>query len=263
MMADFNNCFLDLEYFYYRHATPNWCIESSVTDFIDFTYILGGSAVYSVDRQKFAAEEGTLLCLPPGVLRSATSNNPAKFECYAVNFHLIGPDGQAAPSAHLPLPILSSPGTHSDIISLYRRLNQEYSARRAGYVMRTRGLFMLILQRFMDILVYEVDSYNFDPRVKQAIETITTKYADNLTIGAAAAAFGLNPVYFGALFKRQTGVSYREYLNNVRCNQAEDLLRSGVFNVSDVAQMCGFNDVFYFSRLFKQVKGVPPSYFKS
>jgi AraC-like DNA-binding protein len=261
---DFDNCIPDLEYFFYRNSTPAWCIEPSVTHFIDFTYVLGGSAVYNVDGQKLSVKEGDLLCLPPGVHRSATSSAPARFECYAANFHLLSPVGNpVAPAEGVPLPPLSSPGMHSDVVSLYRRLTQEYSARRTGYVMRTRGLFMLILQRFMEILVYAVDSFQFDPRVRQAIETITEHYPEALSIAGVSEGFGLNPVYFGALFKRQTGTSFREYLNNVRCNAAEDFLRGGTYNVSDVAQMCGFNDVFYFSRLFKQVKGVPPSYFKS
>jgi AraC-like DNA-binding protein len=37
------------------------------------------------------------------------------------------------------------------------------------------------------------------------------------------------------------------------------MLRSGEYNVTEVSGACGFNDVFYFSKAFKQSRGVAPS----
>ena len=159
----------------------------------------------------------------------------------------------------MPLPILSKVGIYGDIISEYRRLNEYWLSRTKGYEMRTRAQFMMVLQKFMAILVYDVDTYNLDSRIKRAIRYITDNYAQPLAIATVADAVALNPVYFGALFKKETHMTFRDYLNTVRLNQAEDMLRARKYNVTEVAQSCGFSDVFYFSRLFKKYKGVPPS----
>ena len=253
---EFNNTIPDIEYFNYRQGTPDWHIEQTKIHFTDLTYITGGRAVYTINHQKIQVEKGDLLCIPSGSLRDAGSSNAGHFECFAANFVMRGFSNEEIP---VPLPILSHVGNHSDIISQYRKLYEEYVSRSPGYIMRTRARFMLILQRFMDILIYAVDTHRFDPRVKQAIIYITDNYAEHLTIAEVAAQVSLNPVYFGALFKKETGVTFRDYLNTVRLNQAEDMLRAGRLNVSEVAASCGFADVFYFSRLFKKYKGIPPS----
>ncbi|MCL2385970.1 MAG: AraC family transcriptional regulator [Defluviitaleaceae bacterium] len=252
----FKNSIPTVDYFNHRISTPDWMIEYKRTNYIDMTYIVGGQATYTINRQKVLVEEGDLLCIPTGSERSATSSDPAKFECYAANFNLFTLTGE---ETTVPLPVHSKVGIHNDLISHYRKLNEEFLSKTQGYEMRVRARFMLVMQRFMEILVYEVDTYQFDPRVKQAIRYITENYAEHLTISAVASSVSLNPVYFGTLFKRETRVTFRDYLNTIRINQAEDLLRAGKMNVTEVAQHCGFTDVFYFSRLFKKHKGIPPS----
>jgi len=259
-LDDFTDAIPTIDYFSNRNNTPGWHIEHGCIDFIDLTYVTRGQAVYTIDQQRFLVEEGDLLCIPKGSERVAMSENPNNFECFAANFTLKTLCGR---EAEVPLPLTSNVGIYTDIVSLYRKLNEDYVSRNPGYLMRVRARFMLILQRFMEMLVYDVDTYQFDPRVKQAIRFITDNYAEHLTISAVASAVSLNPVYFGTLFKKETRITFRDYLNTVRLNQAEEMLRTGKWNVTEVASHCGFTDVFYFSRLFKKHKGVPPSSIQS
>jgi len=253
---NFDNSVPSVEYFNNRHSTADWRIEQDRTDFIDLTYIIRGQATYYVDKQKIVVEEGDLLCIPVGSQRSAKSDNPADFECFAVNFTLHADTGE---EIAVPLPLISNVGIHRDVISHFLKINEDWLTRHQGYSMRIRAHLMLILQRFLAMLVYDSNHYQFDPRVKQAIRFLTEKYAEHLTISQVAEVVSLNPVYFGALFKKETQTTFRDYLNSIRLNHAEDMLRTGKWNVTEVAQNCGFTDVFYFSRLFKKYKGIPPS----
>ena len=253
----FDNAIPTLGYFSNRINTPNWEIEPAITDFIDLTYVLRGQAIYTINAQEVHVAEGDVLCIPKNSQRAAVSKNPTEFECFAANFLLHNmPTGE---EVDVPLPLISNVGIHNDVITLYRRLNESWLSRQPGYTMVYRANLMLILHRFMSMLVYDVNAHHFDLRVKQAIRYITDNYADCLTISEVAEAVSLNPVYFGALFKKETNTTFRDYLNTIRLNQAEDMLRVGKWNVTEVAQNCGFTDVFYFSRLFKKYKGVPPS----
>jgi len=255
-LGKFDEAVPTLEYFNDRNNTPNWQIAETCIKFIDITYITKGQATYIVNDEKIDAEAGDLLCIPKGSVRAARSADSLQFECFATNFQLQTLGGG---EIDMPLPLISKVGIHGDIISDYRRLKEHWLSRTNGYEMRARAQFMLVLQKFMAILVYDVDTYNFDSRVKKAIRYITDNYAEPLTIAAVAEAVSLNPVYFGALFKKETRTTFRDYLNTVRLNQAEDMLRTRKLNVTEVAQNCGFSDVFYFSRLFKKYKGLPPS----
>jgi AraC-like DNA-binding protein len=253
----FNEAIPSLQYFNNRTNTPNWQIEPAETDFVDLTYVIRGEAIYTINGQKIIAGEGDVLCIPKNSRRAAVSEDPSRFECFAANFFMR--NSFTNEEIDVPLPLIFNVGIQNEVITLYRRLNENWLSRNSGYAMRVRAYLMLILQWFMAMAVYDVTTYQYDSRVRKAVRYITDNYANSLTVAEVAEAVSLNPVYFGALFKKETNKTFRDYLNTVRLHQAEDMLRVGKWNVTEVAQNCGFSDVFYFSRLFKKYKGVPPS----
>jgi YesN/AraC family two-component response regulator len=73
---------------------------------------------------------------------------------------------------------------------------------------------------------------------------------------------GLNASYFSKLFKNETGESYTDYLNRVRVEGSKQLLSQSNFSLVDIAQLVGFNDQSYFTKMFKKVEGVSPGKFR-
>jgi AraC-like DNA-binding protein len=66
------------------------------------------------------------------------------------------------------------------------------------------------------------------------------------------------------MFKKEMKLSPLEYLNKLRMKNAEKLLismRSNEYTMAEIAQMCGFEDPLYFSRVFKKYCGCAPSVF--
>ena len=257
---DFDNMVPTIEYFVHRNNTPNWKIIPSRISFNDITYVIGGQAVYNIDGQEIFVKEGDLLCVPKNSFRYAISPTlPHLYDCFSINFQM---QTLGAGDSLVPLPLYSHIGIHTDIISKYKKLNETWLMRQAGYQMRGKALFLLILHRYMEMLIYNKDALQLDFRIDTAIRYIISHYTKPLTVSKVAEVVSLNPVYFGNLFKRVTGITFRDYLNMVRLNQAEDMLRTGEYNVTESALRCGFTDVFYFSRLFKKNKGVVPSSIK-
>ena len=225
-------------------------------DFVDITYVVAGEAEYMIDHAPHRVSAGDLICIPKWAHRSAISFPERPMECYCVNGQVFEP---GIGDAVLPLPLVSHIGLHQDIIDLFRDLNAAWLLRDPCGGLQVRALYMMILYRFCQIILYKDVGIAYDARVQKALRHMLDHYGDPLTVQAMAKMLGLSTLYFGSLFKRETGFSFRQYLSSIRLNHAEDMLGSGEYNVNEVAIACGFSDVFYFSRVFKENRGIAPS----
>jgi AraC-like DNA-binding protein len=224
----------------------------------DITYIIKGNAQYIIDETTYNLGPGDLLYLPAGCVRSAITYPDRLMQCFSVNFNLKSLEGGGA--VNLPLPTVTHLGHRNDLISYFHELAFTWTDQYPGYTLKTTGIFLLILSRLLELAVYNIDSEAGDYRIRKVTRYITKHYAENLSVKKMAALAGLDSDYFGALFKRETGNTLNQYLIKTRIRNAENMLRSGEYSqIGKVAEQCGYADVYYFSKQFKAVMGIPPS----
>ncbi len=256
MAENYDDIVMDIGYYNHRRCTPTWKVEESVINFVDITYVIKGIGTYTINSTSYTVTSGDLLCIPKGSKRSATVIPEDLMECFCTNGNVFNLNGD---EVTLPFPVVTHIGVHQDIISLYRDLNAAWLLRDPGYHMKVRALLLMILQRYFQLIVYQNDTSTVDKRINRVLRYMIDHYAEPLTVQSMAEFSGLSAVYFGSFFQNETGVPFRQYLTSIRLNHAEDMLHSGEYNVSEVAAACGFSDIFYFSKVFKESRGVPPS----
>lgn len=107
------------------------------------------------------------------------------------------------------------------------------------------------------------------PVTQKIIEDIEKNYADqSFSVEDCLSKLPLNYDYVRKLFKKETGVTPHEYLVSKRMERAQALLLGGITNrysnysVSQIAELCGFSEPLYFSRVFKKYFGVSPTEYK-
>ena len=92
--------------------------------------------------------------------------------------------------------------------------------------------------------------------VKQYIDRYFTDAS--LTLNTVSQKFAYNPKYLSGAFKKMMRVSFTEYLTERRLQYAAQLIRNGMSNVGNLAEMCGYADGMYFSKVFKKKFGLSP-----
>lgn len=92
--------------------------------------------------------------------------------------------------------------------------------------------------------------------VFQAMDYIRAHYS-NISLADVAGVVGLSPAYFSSLFKKETGLSYTNYLNRIRISESKRLLRQEG-SIAEIALMVGYSDQSYFSNVFRKCEGVTP-----
>ena len=253
---EFNDIVVDIGYYNHRIYTPSWVIDERVTPFVDVTYVVAGEAEYTVEGVCHTVHTGDLICVQKGCRESAFTNPDNPIECYSVNGSMLNLSGR---EIVIPFPLVSYIGIRQDIIALYQELNAAWLLRDPGYKAKARAIYMLILQRYYQLIWHSDYQSNYDKRIKRVLQHVIDHYREPLSVAKMAKMTKLSPLYFGSFFKRETGQTFRQYLTSIRLNQAENMLNSGVHKVSEVAAECGFSDVFYFSKVFKERRGIMPS----
>lgn len=251
----YNTLYPQVGYFNFRRGGPDWKYAPTVIDFHDLSYVVGGSTVLAGDVGEIQVEAGDLIYLPPGTFRTGHSTGQS-VEIFALNF-LLDETGYPPPEK-LPLPPVTHIGVRPDMMKLYQELFRVWMQRPQGYPLMVRAYCELIIAKVMEIAVYKNPLQSADLRIQRLIQYITEHYAEPLSLSDLAEKLHLSPVYLSTLFHRDMGVPLKKYINQIRVNNAENLLINKVCNVSEAAEASGFADVAYFSRTFTKMKGYNP-----
>jgi len=97
-----------------------------------------------------------------------------------------------------------------------------------------------------------------DYRAEYACRYVLAHFQENINRDKMAEMVNLSPGYFSNLFRAEVGMSFSDYLIQVRIENAKSLLRRFDLSVEAISKQCGFNSLAHFSRTFKERCGLSP-----
>lgn len=98
--------------------------------------------------------------------------------------------------------------------------------------------------------------------IRRIADYIGEHLQDHMTVKQLAEQFHLNASYLSVLFKKETGRTISDFVQEARMNKAKDLLRDPGIKVYEVAEQVGFQTAAYFAYLFKKVTGTTPQEYR-
>jgi YesN/AraC family two-component response regulator len=101
--------------------------------------------------------------------------------------------------------------------------------------------------------------------IEQVLRYINEAYKEsNISANIIADKLSITPQYFSKIFNEYVGVSFPDYINNVRMEKAKELLLSSdKLNISSIYEMVGYNNRSYFTSSFTKKYGISPGRFRS
>ena len=234
----------------------------------------GGGCEFRLPYRAFDLRSGDILLIPPGMphKEKACSKNGCPFRNFVLTTSLREATFHMAAGASEP----SVPWVARRIVlrnaDFYFHLNQTLAVLRsgepesAGGGLRGHLLAALLLQLRRELDILPEKSPEPEPHPRLSLKTrLAKKYIDaNFPsrfpdVPEIARAANCSPNYLSGLFRRETGMTIKEYVNALKFDYARKMLETGRFNVSEVAGSCGFNDISYFARKFRERFGLKPS----
>ncbi|MEG2324400.1 MAG: helix-turn-helix domain-containing protein [Anaerovoracaceae bacterium] len=98
--------------------------------------------------------------------------------------------------------------------------------------------------------------------IGKAVDYINEFYSKSLTLASTAKAMHTNSSYLSSLFKKEMGISFSQYLTQVRLNYSMKLLAETHLSMTEIGMNAGFSEQSYFTKVFKDIIGMTPSQYR-
>jgi AraC-like DNA-binding protein len=142
---------------------------------------------------------------------------------------------------------------------------QMFASLAEGYSMINISYANLCLYRFLSFFLFPNKKFALeeeDDRLDQSISFMKENIGNRLTADDLANRFQYSSSHYTAIFKQKTGMSPIDYFIRMKIQFACQLLTQTGLKIKEVADRVGYDDPYYFSRLFKQLMGQSPKEYK-
>ncbi len=238
-----------------------------------------GEILFHVENQNYELQAGDGIFIPPNLIHSADRLGDFSVPCsyravvfspellerfYASHQHFFEPLYQNR--LHCIYPIFSSEACNGNLL---RHLQQLLSYREAPadtYELALTGSLLNCWQELYNLrfshLVIPAKAEHLQSNLQRSLDFIHTHYGEALSLTDLASAAGFSEGYFCHAFKTFTGYAPFTYLNRVRIAKSCDLLLETNKKITDIALLCGFNNISYFNRTFVRMIGKKPTEYR-
>jgi len=153
------------------------------------------------------------------------------------------------------------PGSADVVIDANRALLEIINREDLSSILERKNIALNMILKLHQRLEAGKSSGFTNSSVEKAISYMRANYTKELFVSECAAHANLSETHFRRLFKARTGRSPKEFMISLRISKAKELLSCGV-SIKEAAATVGWDDEFYFMRIFKKISGISPGKFQ-
>lgn len=239
--------------------------KEPISQFV-FIYCMEGAGWYRSGEQEYTVTANQYFILPAGAIHAYGADEANPWTIYWIHFK-----GKLA--AHFARqsvrPIEIKPGLHSRISTRIDLFEEIFHTLEMGYSHENLLYACSIFYHYLGTLRYLQqyrDAARNEPEkndiVTASIHFMRENIEKKLSLQEIAEHTGYSPSHFSVLFSKRTGYAPLTYFNQLKIQQACQLLDFTDMKVNQVCFKIGIEDTYYFSRLFSKVMGMSPRAYK-
>ncbi len=152
--------------------------------------------------------------------------------------------------------------TDNEIGAILQDMCKECGEKQAGYIDYVKSSLIQIIIKTIRQTAVDIKD-DFSPPVLKVLNSIEQRYCERLQLSDIANELFISVPYISLKFKQETGVTFSEYLKNVRIQKACALLTTTDLKVHVIAEKVGYSDYKRFGSVFREITGVSPGKFRA
>lgn len=149
-------------------------------------------------------------------------------------------------------------GDNIKILNLFQRVYRLWILKSDGYYFKCMAAVYEILYE----MLLKSEQYSSKSKLKKleaGLDYIHSNLYGEIDYNLPSKMCGISYTYFKKLFIERFGVPPVQYVNNMRLERSAELLLTDKYSIGEIAKMCGFENVYYFSKKFKEKYLCPPT----
>ena len=212
-----------------------------------------GTAVLKIHDKTYDLKKGSLFFTFPASLYEIKASED--FEYYYISF--MG-SGSSALLEELGINILTPVYQGFEhLISFWEHSIKKIN--KTNITILTESVLLYTLS-FINNEVPDSQQKSNDNIFEMLVDYIDNHYKDyDLSLKKLSDVFSYTEKYLSHLFKKHMNISFKTYLNKLRMQYAYELIENNNTSVSKIAELCGYSDSLYFSKVFKKARGITPT----
>jgi AraC-like DNA-binding protein len=237
-------------------------VDGRVLPEFQIGYVSSGEGVFETETAKYKVEPGSMLLVLPGVRHRACLTSESGWQEYWVGFRgnyfsRLFDEGVFSKDF-----VFFEAGISSRIISTYKRIFDEVITRRPSYQLRIGSEILSLIATLLDHKQRQERPDHYQKIVEKAKGLMALNLYGSIDLPNISSELGVCTSLFNKIFKTYTSMTPYQYYINIKIDEAKNLLEQGGTTVKETAYRLGFEDQYYFSRLFKSKTGVTPKNWK-
>ena len=132
-----------------------------------------------------------------------------------------------------------------------------------GTPLKLGYLHLFLSYLFSCLPMHPVDKRARSGMSFQVLQYISEHFTEPLTLESTAHALGISRIHLSHIFSQQLHINFRQYINTLRIDRAQTLLRDPAYSISQIAYQCGYGNQRTFHRAFLSQCGMTPNRFRA
>lgn len=248
---------------YLMQHKPHTMPSMHVHTHYELFYLMGGERTYFLNDRTFSLKGGDIILIPPDVLHKTVSHGSSFYERTLISFEgsfiedLVKIHPALDPKEIFKTELLQVKAEDKTLIEMliFKMLQEQDSDKETSQIqlqLLLAELLLILKDMQSGILALPVSYPNeMHEKISEIIQYINSHYMDPLSLELIEERFYMSRYHFCRNFKAITGMTFTEYLNVIRVQEAQKLLRNTSLPVHEIALKSGFETQSHFSRVFK------------
>lgn len=226
-------------------------------------FITKGNCCYFIENKVYHLIPGDIILIPEGIMHNTEYQNTIYTRKLISCSEYFIPECIKSLLPSL-LYLYRNPEIIESVEQIFSKVEEEYankdSLSEEIFKCYTHMLFFLLVRHPNQYIPQQEEKHYID----DAIHYLQNNYTQQISLQDISGRYFVSPEHFSRVFKQKTGFNVSEYLNILRLQKAENLLKQlTAAPITEIAEDCGFNDSNYFCVKFKKLYGMPPKKFQT